>query len=296
MQITGETAVYGIVGSPVEHSLSPIFQAHFVQQSGMNAVYVPYHVNGVDLATAMRGLLAIGVQGVNVTVPYKEAVLPYVHADDDVLRIGAANTLKVSDQGWRAYNTDWKGVSAVMQGTGLILQGATILLFGAGGTARAVLHAAHHQNIATVKICNRSSERAYALIEHARLAYPEMHCEWIAWDQLAVDQASAQSLLLLNTTSIGLDGHQTFPFVLSGEGWAMDAVYHPSGSTAFTRAAMTSRGERVVDGLPMLVAQGACSFEIWHPEVKLDMVEALLWMMKTLKRDPLLLPAWRSVG
>jgi len=291
MSITGKTSVYGIIGNPVEHSLSPVFQSYFARQAGMDSVYVPYLVQETDLATAMHGLTALGVQGLNVTVPHKEKILPYVSASAEVTAIGAANTLLRSNSSWQAYNTDWQGVEAVMQGTGLSIRGAYVLLFGAGGTARAVLHAAYQQGVARMGICNRSPERVHALIQHAKATYPDIQCDILDWHQQSVDLACEEANIIINTTSIGLHGDQRFPFILSGEGWAMDAVYHVSGATAFTQAA--SRGGRsVVDGLPMLIAQGARSFELWHAKIQLDVADALRWMVKILERDTLILPGW----
>lgn len=293
MNITGKTAVYGIVGCPVKHSLSPVFQAYFAQQNGLDAVYVPYHVEEAKLGQALHGLAALGVRGVNVTVPHKEAVLPYVHADDDVQCIGAANTLVWDGDAWQASNTDWQGISAVFVGAGLELKGAELLLFGAGGTARAALHAANKHGVSNVAICNRSPERVRLLIEHARHYYPSMHCYCIAWQQEAVTDACYMSSMVINTTSIGLSDSDPFPFQILGQGWLMDAVYKPSGKTAFMDAAASS-DRRMTDGLAMLVAQGAQSFLGWHPQCRAGTLDALAWMEMQLKRQTMVFPGWED--
>ncbi|MDQ6991027.1 MAG: shikimate dehydrogenase [Mariprofundaceae bacterium] len=294
MSITGKTHVYGIIGNPVTHSLSPIFQAYFAEKNRIDAVYVPFSVADETLQVALDGLRQASIQGLNITVPFKERVLPYVCMDDDVRCIGAANTLKATDGQWHAYNTDWQGVAAVMQGSGLDFQDQNVLLFGAGGTARAALHAAAAMGVSRVWICNRSTERRDVLIEHALKTYPKMVCEAVAWKQAAVDKVSVDACLMMNTTSIGLSDDQIFPFQLQGNGWAMDAVYRPDGETAFVAAAHQA-GRDVVDGLPMLIAQGVKSFEIWHPECGLDQLDALHWIANELKRVPFNLPGWESV-
>jgi len=293
MMLTGKTKVYGIIGHPVTHSLSPVFQGYFAEQCMVDVMYAPFPVCPENFSSALLGLRYASVQGLNITVPFKETVLPYVCMDDDVRCIGAANTLKLIDGQWYAYNTDWQGVREVMLGTGLALQGGQLLMFGAGGTARAVLHAAAALGFASVLICNRSNNRCDSLCQHAMQQYPQMICEPVAWEQSAVDQASVGSSLMMNTTSIGLSPDQTFPFQLSGEGWAMDAVYRPDGETAFVLAARGA-GRLVVDGLPMLLAQGMKAFEIWHPEQKLDTLDVLHWMVKKLNRAPLSLPTWEN--
>jgi len=293
VEITGKTNIYGIIGCPIQHSLSPVFQAFFAQQYDLDVVYVPYHVEEADLKKAIDGLAALGVQGINVTVPYKEAVLPYVQADEDVQCIGAVNTLKLVEGSWQASNTDWQGVAAVFAGTGLALKGAHILLFGAGGTARAVLHAAHKQGVSCVAICNRSPERVDRLIEHAKHHYPNMECYAVAWEQNEVTSMCHKSPMVMNTTSVGLSDSDVFPFQISGQGWLMDAVYKASGQTAFVHAAVLSE-RRVTDGLPMLVAQGAKSFANWHPQQTPDILDALAWMETKLKRRTTVFPGWED--
>jgi shikimate dehydrogenase len=291
VEITGKTKVYGIIGCPIEHSLSPVFQAYFATQHHLDAVYVPYHVESSHLEVALNGLSALGVQGLNVTVPHKEAVLPYVQANADVIAIGASNTLLWQDNAWQALNTDWQGVSMVLEGTALSLKACTVLLFGAGGTARAVLHAANHQGIQQVLICNRSSERVNDLLKHAQSHYPDMACTSLAWEQEAVTAACQEAEIVINTTSIGLSASDRFPFHIAGKGWAMDAVYKPSGQTAFGDMI---EARQFVDGLPMLVAQGAKSFAIWHPCSKPDILSALTWMENKLMREATRLPGWEG--
>jgi len=282
---TGKTHVYGIVGQPVAHSLSPVFQNYFFQQMDEDAVYVPFPVAESTLETALTGLRHAGVRGLNITVPFKETVVPWVSCDAAVQVIGAANTLKVTDEGWHAWNTDWQGVQAVLQATGLRWQNEALLLFGAGGTARAVLHAAAALGVAQVWVCNRSEERCRHLLKHAQQQYPDMQVLALPWCAADVMDACGRCAMLVNTTTIGLSEGQDFPFVLSGTGWAMDAVYRPDGVTALTRAVQASSERQVVDGLPMLVAQGAASFHLWYPQYQPRWQDALAYMEDSLYRQ-----------
>lgn len=282
MQINGATKVYGIIGHPVAHSLSPLFQGEFFRQFSIDGVYVPFPVEPARLEAALEGLSAVGVAGFNVTVPHKEAVYAHLSGDADACAIGAVNTVRRTEAGWAATNTDWLGFSGVLMGLGIDAGKSAALVFGAGGTARAAVHALAKAGAASVYLCNRSPERLAALLEHARAQYPATRMEAVAWEQEAVSAASASCTIAINTTSIGLGGDTApFPFILQGEGVAIDAVYAPHGHTPFMAAAS---GRIAVDGLPMLVAQGAESFAFWYPEHTPDRLSALRWLERHLER------------
>ncbi|MBL4774566.1 MAG: shikimate dehydrogenase [Mariprofundus sp.] len=282
---------YGIIGWPVKHSLSPIFQTRFLASYNIDAVYLPFAVAPELLAQHMQDLWEADVQGFNVTVPHKESILPLVEADADAQRIGAVNTVRRSAQGWQACNTDWRGFKGVVEGLGVDIAGKQALLFGAGGTSRAVLHALHALSVAKVMICNRNADRLANVMAFAQQSYPDLNCEAVPWQQDAVSAACQNAPLLINSTSIGLQAGQTFPFILSGQGMAMDAVYRPDGYTAFVNAAALA-GRSAVDGLPMLVAQGAASFAWWHACDVPDIAQALHQMQQHLGREVTLLPGW----
>lgn len=294
VKVSGKTKVYGIIGYPVTHSLSPVFQNWFLQKNGEDAVYVPFPVVPEQLTAALSGLLASQIAGLNVTVPHKESVLSLVQADQNALSIGAVNTLKVVDGLWHGINTDWLGFRRVLQGL-QVNPGEAALLFGAGGTARAVLHALDAHGVKQVYLCNRSQQRVDALVTHATVHYPQMELTPLPWQQADIELASHQCGILVNTTSIGLAQEDVFPFVCYGHGVAIDAVYRPDASTAFCRA--VSGGDRVVvDGLPMLIAQGAAAYAWWFNQQEPDTWHALQWMANKLQRQQTDLPGWRVEG
>jgi len=279
--LSGKTRVYGIIGDPVAHSLSPLFQSRFIAQAKLDAVYVPFHVRPGCVARALDGLLALGVQGFNVTVPHKQSVLDMLDADADAVRIGAANTVKRYNDGWLAVNTDWLGIRDVLSGLGLDMEHTEVLIFGAGGTARAVVHALVHMHTARLAVCNRGQPRLQEFLSHISENYPGLRAEPIAWEQQEVSRASAAAPLLINTTSIGLGGEaRTFPFALAGEGTALDAVYTADGITPFVRAAGEA-GRQAMDGLALLVAQGAAAFRFWHDRQP-DSLQTLRWLEERL--------------
>lgn len=291
MKIDGNTKLYGIIGNPVAHSLSPLFQSWFIEQCGANAAYVPFCVEESDIESALRGLWSLNVQGFNVTVPYKETVLPYVEVDKSAAAIGAVNTVIRGEAGWQATNTDWLGFSKALEAVEAVTDGATVLMFGAGGTAKAVVYALAQLGVSELCICNRSRERAETLAAYTRDYYSHIGCELIEWESENVEAASLRSKIVINTTSIGLKGEADFPFRLAGEGVAVDAVYRPDGNTAFCTAGRES-GRQSIDGLPMLIAQGAASFSKWFDVAIPPLLDALRWTEKQVGRTPVGLPGW----
>jgi len=281
--------VFGIIGDPVSHSLSPLFQGYFARKAEIDALYAPFHVARGKLREAVSGLLALGVEGFNITVPFKEDILELVSADAVGRQIGAVNTAKRHANAWLATNTDWQGMKAVMKG--LESSVTTALVFGAGGTARAVLHALAEAGVQRVHVCNRGRPRLESLLRHAEVNYPHLHLTQVHWIEGDVRQAAAESQLVINTTSIGLSRDASaFPFRLAGQGIAVDAVYRPDGRTPFVEAAHRA-GLKAMDGLPLLLAQGAASFHYWHG-VSPDYLSALRWLEDRLGREHLSIPGW----
>lgn len=257
-------------------------------------MYVPFRVEPDALASAIDGLWALNVQGFNVTVPHKEAVMELVQADECSRLIGAANTVIRTDSGWQATNTDWIGFARALEAVAAGVAGATVLMFGAGGTAKAVIHALAEGGVERLFICNRGRERAERLATHTREHYPHIHCELVEWGGNDVEAVCLESKIVINTTSIGLKTDDQFPFALPGEGVAVDVVYRPDGKTPFCRVAGES-GRLSIDGLPMLIAQGAESFSKWFKSASLSIAEVFRWTEAELSRQPVKLPGWERV-
>jgi shikimate dehydrogenase len=289
MNISGSTQVYGIVGHPVTHSLSPLFQSFFIQQAQINGCYVPFPVTPDDFTTALHGLRAAGVRGLNITIPHKATAFSLANCDPESMQIGAINTLKNNGQTWLGCNTDHIGVERTLQG--LQADVSSALVFGAGGTTRAVIHALANMGAKQLYLCNRTSSRAEALQQHAAQHYPQLRCSVIPWQDEAVRNTVAHTTLCINSSSIGLHDGDVFPFELKGAGVAMDAVYRPDGQTAFLRRASITRSV-YSDGLPMLIAQGAASFAWWHDCAPPDGNACLTWLAAQLPRTAQPLPGW----
>lgn len=254
MQISGATKIYGIIGNPVSHSLSPSMHNAAFEACGLNNVYVAFNVE--DVPRAMDGFRALGVGGVSVTIPHKQAVIPHLDAIDPVAKkIGAVNTLLIDDMHIEGYNTDWIGANQSL-GKFADIQGSTVLVLGAGGSARAIGFGLQEKQ-ATVVIANRTLEKAQALAE-------ELNCEW----RPLSDISDLNFEILVNTTSVGMapgiDQTLVPATMLENIPAVMDIVYAPV-ETRLLREAKQA-GCKTVDGRYMLLYQGVAQFELWTGE------------------------------
>jgi shikimate dehydrogenase len=251
MQLDGETKIYGIMGKPVSHSLSPAMHNAAFRALGLNKVYVPFEVT--DVARALDGFRAIGVGGVSVTIPHKETVIEYLDDIDPVARkIGAVNTLLIENMQIRGYNTDWTGANKALE-TVVDLPGATILLLGAGGSARAIGFGLLEKG-ATVIIANRTLEKGQALAR-------DLDCQCCPVEEIKNLNVDA----LVNATSVGMmpgvDDTPVQKNILERIPAVMDIVYSPM-ETRLLREAKQA-GCKTVGGIHMLLFQGVSQFELW---------------------------------
>lgn len=161
MEINGKTRTCGLIGNPVEHTLSPLIHNTLAQRLGQELVYVPFLVEQGRLAEAVKGAEALHVLGLNVTVPYKSEVIACLAQIDDLAKnIGAVNTLVRTAEGYKGYNTDMEGLYRAMQSEGIKIAGERIILLGAGGAARAVAWLCAAKGAEKVYLLNRTMDRA----------------------------------------------------------------------------------------------------------------------------------------
>lgn len=252
MRIDGRTILYGIMGLPVSHSLSPAMHNAAFEALGLNAVYVPFAVE--DVPRAMEGFRALKVRGVSVTIPHKQTVIAYLDRIDPVAaKIGAVNTLVIDGQGRiEGCNTDWLGANRALADH-VDLAGKEVVLLGAGGSARAIGFGLLEVG-ARLVLCNRTPERGKALAK-------DLDCSWVP----LADAVSLSGDILINATSVGMRPESSalpvpkvavrnFPVI-------MDIVYAPL-RTALLREAEEA-GCLTVNGLAMLLYQGVAQFEMW---------------------------------
>ncbi len=248
-----------IVGHPVAHSRSPLIHGHWLREFGLAGSYEKIAVRPEDLTGFVRGMRDAGFVGGNVTVPHKAGVMALADDVDDAARaIGAANTLWFEDGRLMAGNTDVTGFLANLdeEAPGWDRRGGNAVVLGAGGAARAVIHGLLQRGFA-VDIANRTQGRGDALAAE----YPSGVRAW-SWDDLA--QPSGAAALLVNTTSLGMEGQPPLGVdlrVLHRDALVADIVYSPLETPLLRDAA--ARGHRTVGGLGMLLHQAVPGFERW---------------------------------
>ena len=265
MKVTGKTSVYGIFGYPVKHSLSSLMQNAAFSKKAIDAVYVPFEVPPENLKEAVEGVRALGIKGLNVTVPHKERIVEHLdYLSDEAELLGAVNTVKNENGELTGYNTDAEGFLRSLLEEGVDLEGKRALMFGAGGAARAVGYALLKGGVKFLNIVNRNFSRGKEVGELLGklgnvLVYPlkESTIEVLLKD---VD-------LIVNTTSLGMkpDDPLLFDYSKIPSGvTVVDIIYNPP-ETPLLKAAR-EKGCKTVNGLGMLVHQGAVAFEIWTGE------------------------------
>ncbi len=258
-EISGGTQLYGVIGYPVGHSLSPRMQNAAFSACGLDAAYVALPVSPEAIADGLRGARALGFQGLNVTVPHKQAAAAMcVSLDETAHACGAANTLRRVAGGWEGFNTDAPACLALLEAAG-VRRGARALLLGSGGAALAGAWALLSAG-AELAVAARRPEAADALCRRMKAQFPgDRAARPVPWD--AAVRAAEGSDVLLNATSIGLAGNdEGLPALRFRPGMvAVDFVY---GDTAFSRLA-AGAGATLVTGEQILVRQGALAFTLW---------------------------------
>jgi len=266
------TAFVGLLGYPVRHSVSPAFQQAALDHCGLDIRYEAWEVEPDRLAEAVARLRTPDHLGVNVTVPHKEAVMPLLdEVDERAQRIGAVNTVVRRGDRLVGYNTDAGAFMRALRETGFEPFGRRAAILGAGGSAKAVGYALLEANIARLTILNRTLGRADALKSYLKqqsmfLGREGMEIAVGPLDEGAGDMLSACDLLV-NCTSVGMlhgPGEGCSPIaeaIIPERAFVYDLVYNPP-STPLLQAARR-RGATILNGLPMLVYQGAAAFEMW---------------------------------
>jgi len=260
--------VFGLLGNPVGHSLSPPMHEAAYDALGMEARYLAFEPDPGDLREAVHGADALGIRGLNVTIPFKRDVLKHVDPDDLAGRIGAVNTIDFSSDPPSGHNTDAGGAVRALTSHGVGVSGREAVVVGAGGAGRAVAFALADAG-ATVAVANRTVERAHALADDVPGATGH------GLDD--VESLVAGADLLVNATSVGMEEDRSpVPAgALHADLAVLDAVYRPVETRLLREA--DEAGATTVDGAWMLLYQGAESFERWTGrDAPIDAMDAAL--------------------
>ena len=257
----------GIIGYPIGHSISPVFQQAALDDSELDASYASWEIAPEDLEKFINDIRDPDVIGINVTVPHKESVLRLLDDIDDwALRAGAVNTIVNRDGRLVGYNTDGIGfLRGLRHNQDFNLNGKTILIIGAGGSARGVVLALSGESVGHIIIANRTLARAQVLVSLALELGISAQAVSLDWQELAL--AGVQANLIVNCTSIGMahtPEEKLSPLMLQQippTCLVYDLVYNPLETQLLREAARA--GADTMNGIKMLVYQGAASFELW---------------------------------
>lgn len=293
--IRGSTALVGVLGDPVRHSLSPVMQNAALAALDLDWAFLALPVPAERLAIVVQALEAMGCRGLNVTIPHKQAVAALCRELSPLAqRVGAVNTLVPHSQGgWFGTNTDVEGFCAPLRQDGTDWRGRRAVVLGSGGSARAVVAALVELGFAEIQLAGRRADALEAFRQDCSAWAPQLRpLPWLPeTDGLAAALAGAD--LVVNTTPLGMaaasDPAAAMACPLSerelaalpGSCWVYDVIYTPRPTELLRRAA--ERGCRSLDGLEMLVQQGAAALRLWsgRHEVPVDrMREAALAVLE----------------
>lgn len=269
MKVKGTTKVIAIFGDPVSHSLSPVMQNAAMEAAAVDMVYVPFHVKGAELGAAVSAVRALGLAGLNVTIPHKEHVIEYLdEVDDNARLLGAVNTVVNRDGKLTGYNTDGDGfVKSLMEETGFEPEGKSAVVVGAGGAARGIVAALLKHGTRDIVIANRTVKRAEAIGDEFRESFDGAAIETVCLTGELMEPFMRGVDIVINASSLGmvgkdpLDTSMLFLDKLSKKTVVSDIVYEPL-DTELVKSAEAA-GLKAHRGLGMLIHQGAIGFELW---------------------------------
>jgi shikimate dehydrogenase len=264
------SATYGILGWPVEHSRSPAMQNAAFRARGLEASYVCFPVHPDDVADGVRGLKALGVRGANVTVPHKEAVMRWLDGVTPEARaIGAVNTIVRDVDRLVGHNTDAGGFMRSLDEADVEFEHSRAVVLGAGGAARAAIVGLAARGVRNIVVAARRAEQAVQLIKELQIVCGTSTLEVSDLARDSLTRHFRETTLLVQSTSATLASSsdasdfaaQLALDALPSEATVVDLVYKPRETTVLARA--RERGLKTVDGLGMLLHQGALAFELW---------------------------------
>jgi shikimate dehydrogenase len=279
-QITGKTKLLGVIGCPIEHSLSPAMHnaamaaiAEKRSQASLEYVYLPLRVAPEALETALKGMMVLGYQGFNVTIPHKQAIIPYLQEISPLAQaVGAVNTVSRREDGWVGTNTDVQGFLSPLVALNRDWRDLEVCILGSGGSARAAIAACQQLGCAAIHVVGRDLSKLRSLQESLLQTDLPISIQVHAWS--ALDSLLPQVGLVANTTPIGMypktDASPLGEMANSGcaalallpsTAIVYDLIYTPRPTQLLTLAQQL--GLQTIDGLEMLIQQGAAAFELW---------------------------------
>ena len=286
--INGYTRTCGLIGNPVEHTLSPVIHNTLSMVLGENLAYVPFHVENGRLEDAVKGAFALNLLGLNVTVPYKSDVIPYLTDIDPLAEnIGAVNTLVQTETGYKGYNTDMPGLYRAMCEDGVKVKGEKVLILGAGGVARAVAMLLLDKGAREAILLNRTVQKAQEVADEVNRIAGRKFAKAMPMDAYDTLPAGKQ-YLAIQATSVGMypgcdaaviEDPAFYEKVHTG----YDLIFNPP-KTRFMEL-VEAQGGKAYNGAKMLLYQGIIAFELWTGcEIKSWLADKVYERMQEAKK------------
>lgn len=269
IEIDGKTRTCGIIGNPVEHTMSPVIHNTLSELMGINMAYVPFHVENGQLEAAVKGAYGLSILGMNVTVPYKnEVIAQLVQLDPLAEKIGAVNTLVRTEGGYKGYNTDVTGLLRAMKSDGVGIANEEVIILGAGGVGRAVAFLCAANGAKSVHLLNRSVGKAQEVASEVNKALAEDCVTAVALsDYETLLKGIENRYVVIQCTSVGLSPNVDDVVIADGDFYryvkfGYDLIYAPR-ETKFMQL-VTANGGVAFNGLKMLLYQAIDAFELWN--------------------------------
>lgn len=264
MKIDGHTKLYGVIGDPIGHTLSPYIHNALFERTGLNGVYVPIHVTKENLQKAIAGFYVQGFRGINVTIPHKKAVFDLVtEASAEAKLAGAVNTLSFSEKGVFGTTTDGEGFIRSLAHEGFLVKDKAVLLYGAGGAAQSLAVRLLKEGVTRLVILNRTLQKAVEIRDLLRRHF--------LVDAEADTPENAEKYLpgtdlLIHSTPVGMapntDDAVPIPWEALKPGAVVtDLIYNPHETLLLKEA--RKHGHQAINGWGMLYYQAVCAFELW---------------------------------
>lgn len=265
-EISGTTELYALIGNPVSHSISPAMHNDAFAFYGMDARYLAFKVRSENLESALKGMVALGFKGFNVTMPHKREICQYLDAlAENAALIGAVNTVVLSEKGRTVgHNTDASGFISMMGEHGIAMGGKTMVQIGAGGAGRAIAIQVALEGLKKLVLINRTLEKALALKELIEKHTDTQVEVYALEDEKSYLGKIENADVLVNTSSVGMAGTGSeFSFLkeVSFPKYVVDIIYNPDETALLLEA--KKQGAQIIKGIEMLHWQGADAFTLW---------------------------------
>jgi shikimate dehydrogenase len=264
MGISGKTKICGVIGDPIAHTLSPTIQNSAFRHLNLDFIFLAFKVKTEELETSIKAVRALGIRGLNVTMPHKTEVINYLDEIDKTSRfLNSANTIVNTESRLLGYSTDGIGAIKALIANGVELASCNVLLLGAGGAGRAIALSLVEE-VSKLVILNRDYKKAKKLESDLNLKFKKnISAESLSTASLTSNLRDSD--VLINATNVGMISNQKLSIVdsnlLTPNLTVMDIVYNPLETKLLADAREV--GAKTINGIDMLIYQGAASFELW---------------------------------